>query len=116
MLIVEKTTNAETFFSRINLIAERANHIDALRRYTSPDSPPEAESTVEINDEITRFIHRYCDAVIDGASSLKTEKGKQNRYKKAVDELTPYLSMISLENKDYIMERFGIVFSSEGRT
>lgn len=109
--ILNKTTNPSVFFSRLSLTEEKLLHLCSLEKYLEKMSsiamdqkPSELYNQFLAKKErcVCDFIYRYYWTVKDKAETLKTEKGKQNQYKKFYDSLQPYSDQISEKNKGYI--------------
>ena len=113
--IAENTTNVETFFSRYNLML---NSYKALIRFEDflsfgDNKPSQAyQQILQSREEtIEEFISKYIAFVVDDASELKTERGKNARYKKAHENLTLYYAEISDDNIAYIESEFATLIN-----
>lgn len=104
--IISNTTQPDTFFSRLDLLKEKAEHLKLLEPYIqlTGASPTSALDEVIDNeqDAIYQFIGRYFDATFEKAESMKTEKGKRNQYRKFFDSLRPYSDQMDERNLKYI--------------
>ena len=109
--ILNKTTNPTVFFPRLALAEEKLFHLCSLERYmektgriTMNQKPSELYTLFLENKEryVCDFIYKYYWTVKDKAETLKTEKGKQNQYRKFYDSLQPYFNQISEKNMGYI--------------
>ena len=108
--IIESTLDPETFFSRLNLLVEKGEHLCKLEEYISFSgaSPSAALSEIkaEYQEAIKQFLVRYFCDTFDKAEALKTQNGKNGRYKKFYDSLQPYYSVMNADNIDYIETKY----------
>jgi len=108
--IIESTLDPETFFSRLNLLVEKGEHLCKLEEYISFSgaSPSAALSEIkaEYQEAIRQFLIRYFCDTFDKAEALKTQNGKNGRYKKFYDSLQPYYSVMNADNIDYIETKY----------
>jgi len=104
--ILETTVNPDTFFSRLNLLKDKAKHLVCLEPYMQFTG---ASPTVALNEVINteqeaiyNFIIRYFGDVFDKAQKLKTDAGKCKRYQVFYDSLAPYFDKMDERNKKYV--------------
>lgn len=102
MELVNTTAVPETFFSRYDLLLEKLTLLSNLEKYVRFNT---YSPTQQLNSAVRKktlatkaFIDRYWDATINKASSLKTEKGKRNRYQKFYDTLLSYSDKMTEDN------------------
>ena len=98
--IIDSTVNPETFFSRLDFYMERLKFLADKQREGIRGIKIEGESftekykTMSSHEEQTFHINKFIDRMWKDttikAEKLKTDKGKQNRYKKFVEELSKY--------------------------
>ncbi|MCX4352030.1 MAG: hypothetical protein OSJ60_10360 [Lachnospiraceae bacterium] len=102
MELVNTTAVPETFFSRYDLLLEKLTLLSNLEKYVrfNTYSPTQQlDSAIRKKPLATKaFIDRYWAATINKASSLKTEKGKRNRYQKFYDTLLSYSDKMTEDN------------------
>ncbi len=108
--LVETTTNAETFFSRLDLLITHSEELVKLEPYMSYSGASPTDSLNEIlsvqSEAIRLLIDRcYGDATVK-ADKLKTEKGKKNQYIKAYQELEKYTDKMDEANRRYLKNSF----------
>lgn len=110
MELVNSTAVPETFFSRYDLMLEKLTLLSELEKYVrfNTYSPTQQlDSAIRKKPLATKaFIDRYLDATTTKASSLKTEKGKRNRYKKAYDVFLKYSEKMTDENILYFKNKY----------
>ena len=108
--IVENTTKPDTFFMRLHLMIEKANHLQSFEKYINfYNAIPSAaldEVSNNYQEAIRLFLIRYFSDTFDKAEKMKTDKGKYNKYKKFYDSLQSYYCYMSSENIDYIETKF----------
>lgn len=109
--ILNGTTNPSTFFPRLDLAERTLTHLASIEPflYKVPgiqvnESPTDLLRQFQNNKErvVCDFLYTYYWSVKDKAEKLKTEKGKQNQYKKFYDSLQPYFGQISERNMKYV--------------
>lgn len=106
--IIQETTKPETFFSRYDLLVEKAKDLVEISPYTklTGADPNEAYNQI-INQKqiaISMFSKKYIEETIKKVNSLKTEKGKNNNYQKAYDNISLYFDQMDDSNIAYIKE------------
>lgn len=110
ILIIVKTADPDTFFSRYDLLLKQAERIDILSDYVKFNGvEPKSVYQEALNDkqkQIYQMINRYWSETIKGADSLKTDNGKKNRYQKFYDTLERYKNEISEENIIYYTAKY----------
>lgn len=106
--ICADTVDPETFFSRYDLMVETVDKLLTLKGKVSLEGASwEDIATVfesHGNEEITSFINKYFDAQSKSANELKTERGKSNRMKKALEILMQYEDHFDPTCKNLISE------------
>ena len=103
--ILQKTNDPEVFFSRWALWERQAMTMKYLSSVVSFNISPEwLLSTMEKDKQSVIFMLavRCFHAAGRKAKQLKTEKGKQNQYKKFYDSFQPYHRQMSKSNILYI--------------
>ena len=107
--ILKETKNPETFFSRFDLLIEKAGHLKVYEKHLKFSVAPSAAYAEIWQDRqacIYQFLFRYFSDTFDQAQKLKTDKGKLNRYQKFYDSLQPYYYQLNDENKDYVETKY----------
>lgn len=108
--LVEKTTNPDVFFSRLNLLVEKSKHLTTLEQYISFSGASPTAACDEVlrnyNEVIRLFLIRYFSETFDKAEAMKTEKGKNNKYQKFYDSLQGYYCHMTEDHKDYIESKY----------
>ena len=108
--LIEKTTNPDVFFMRLNLLVEKAKHLISLEEYiTFSDTLPSAAYGEVINnyhEAVNQFLIRYLSETFDKAEAMKTEKGRIGKYQKFYDSLQEYYCYMNRENIDYIETKY----------
>ena len=102
MKLINSTAVPETFFSRYDLLIEKLTLLSNLEKYVrfNTYSPTlQLSSAIRKKSPATNnFIDRYWNSTVKKASSLKTEKGRRNRYKKFYYTLLKYTDKMTEEN------------------
>lgn len=110
--LVEKTTNPEVFFMRLNLLIEKSKHLTNFEQYISFSgaSPAAAyhEALQNYNEAINQFLIRYFSETFNKAESLKTEKGRIGKYQKFYDSLQKYYCFMTSDHIDYIETKYKV--------
>lgn len=108
--LVQTTTKPDVFFSRLQLLWEKSEHLAKLEKYISFSgaSPSAAFAEVRENHQtaITEFLIRYFSETFDKAEAMKTEKGRIGKYQKFYDSLQDYYRYMNDENIDYIETKY----------
>lgn len=111
--IVQKTTKPDVFFSRLNLLSEKSNHLASLEQYADfagikHGNFSEVQSSVSKsrNDLIKMFLVRYFSETFDKAEAMKTEKGRIGKYQKFYDSLKEYYLYMYSEHIEYIETKY----------
>lgn len=108
--ILSDTIKPDTFFSRLDLLKERSKHLILLEPYVKFEGASPTAGFNEVlekeQEAIYEFIVRYFNATFEKAQSLKTEKGKENQYKKFYDSLVQYYDLMNDENIRYIEYKY----------
>lgn len=108
LAIISTTVNADTFFSRYNLIFKLLEEIIEVDGKNN-------SSVVEELEKLKRSKPQYVDAFIDKMwddtckkmQNLKTDRGKMNRANKFKEELKKYESEMTAENiQRYVNKKF----------
>ncbi len=115
--IVESTTNIDTFFYRLNLTAEKYQCLIPLEGLIEFEgyTPTEAYNGIidQRDREIELFVNRYIAFMVDNAASLKTERGKINRYKNSLETFRNHYHEISAENINMIESAFATLIGQQ---
>ncbi|MCM1329989.1 MAG: DUF4236 domain-containing protein [Ruminococcus sp.] len=110
VMIIMKTTDPETFFSRYEVLVKQSEMIGILSDYVNFNGvDPKMVCQEVLNNkqkEIYQMINRYWDKTFTEAEKLKTDNGKKNRYKKFYDTLEQYKNEISDENRQYYTSKY----------
>lgn len=107
--ILKSTTKPDTFFSRLDLLIEKADKVRKFEKYIRFSVSPSLaynELLKDYQECIYQFLVRYFCETFDAAEKLKTESGKRNRYQKFYDSLQPYRHYMNDDNIDYIETKF----------
>lgn len=103
--ILQKTKDPEVFFSRWALWEKQAIMLKYLSSVVSFNISPDRLLSVMSRDKqsvIFMLAVRCFHAADQKAEQLKTEKGKQNQYKKFYDSFQPYHRQMSKSNILYV--------------
>jgi len=104
--IISNTVKPDIFFSRMDLLKEKAIHLQTLEPYVnfSGASPTAAVNEIfdQEQDAIYELIGRCYNTAFEKAEKLKTEKGKKNQYQKFYDSLQPYADKMNNHNINYL--------------
>lgn len=104
--IIQSTLKPDTFFMRLNLLADKAKRLAVLEQYISFSgaSPSSAYNEVVENyqEAIKEFLIRYFSETFDKAEAMKTEKGRIGKYQKFYDSLQEYYPYMDDKNKEFI--------------
>ena len=108
--LIENTTNPDTFFSRLSLLAEKADRLRSFEKYIkfSGASPSAAygEYWEKRQECIKQFLFRCYSDACHKAESAKTAKGKISKFQKYMDTLQPYYDQMDDANISFIKTRF----------
>lgn len=101
--IMCKTTNTGTFFSRYDVTVKMLNKAISVESCIAGNNTKRPSEILQdfynTKDElINEFLKRAFQKTIDDASSLKTEKGKQNRLTNFFSEIESYNNYLSSAN------------------
>lgn len=92
--IINETCDINTFFYRYELLLDKLLQLSILEKFIpcSGNSPSSKLDYIHQKqcDIINSFIDRYWDKVLTKANSLKTQKGKENRYNNYLSSFEPY--------------------------
>lgn len=109
MALLEKTEKPDVFFSRMQLMEDRSQHLMSLEPYMSVNVSPTAAYNEFKNKQnmcIQLFIERYYAAVERKVDTLKTETAKKNQYHKFYDNLQEYFPKMDKTHIDYIVRLY----------
>lgn len=110
--LVQSTTKPNVFFSRLQLAEECMEHLMLFEQYISFSgvlpSTAYKQYLKEREQCVREFISRYYADVHRSAKEMKTEKGRNNKYRKSYDALKQYPQHISDNNKRYAALLFDI--------
>ncbi|MBQ9346447.1 MAG: DUF4236 domain-containing protein [Oscillibacter sp.] len=104
--IFMETTNPDTFFGRYSDAFRAASEMNTItdaplvHGETAGDALEALEN--QRGDAVTAFLNRYHDAVQAKAEALKTDRGKNNQYKRFRESLEPYFDQMTQDNINYI--------------
>jgi hypothetical protein len=107
--IIDTTTNPETFFSRYDFILDRTDKLlelirDPRLKSDGSDFTNLKQKLIETRAETTdEFIERLKISTATGLDTLKTDRGKENRIKKAQEQILLFSEYLSEEQKNYIL-------------
>ncbi len=108
--IISETVKPDIFFSRMDLMKEKAYHLLSLEPYikTSGASITSAVKEIEADEQkaIFQFLVRYFTFTLEKADSLKTDKGKKNQYQKFYSSLQLYYDRMNSDNVSYIETKY----------
>lgn len=114
--ILQTTVKPDVFFDRLKLFAWHISNLALLEKYISFSgvSPTEIFSSLMKDKQecIGEFLVRYFCKTIDKADSLKTDKGKLNRYQKFYDSLKPYFAEMNADNINYVETKYRVYTSA----
>lgn len=89
--IVERTLDPSVFFSRMDLMFERLEHLVSIEHHLSltGESPSVVYQKTKdsYSENVKEFIEKYFDDSFSKATGLKTRAGKENRIKKSFETL-----------------------------
>lgn len=109
MKIISYTIEPDVFFSRLDLLKEKASHMKSLEPFVdfSGATPTAALNEVLEKEQecIYQFLVRCYSCTFDKANTMKTEKGKNNQFKKLYDSLIPYFERMDEQNINYIKHK-----------
>ena len=106
--LIESTTNAPTFFSRLDLIEETLYECIQIEKTiilpsdTTPPSQMLQQFTSQKTELVHNFIHRSFTKMLENAATLKTEKGRQNRYVNFFSEFDEYQQYLNETNLSFL--------------
>lgn len=105
--LIENTTNPKVFFERLDLLEEKIDEILQFKPYIKEIDFDEIEKIKEIREDATTiFLQRYYEKVSKKAETLKTEKGKNNQFKKYVESLNSYKIKMSYEQIQFYLSKY----------
>lgn len=107
--LMEKTVNPEVFFNHYDLYLEKLDILAEAESSGAVDVQSDSfiamqeklSTTAGLITPITQFIDRMWYDTYTKAQSLKTERGKQNRYKKFFETLQQYEDRMPYPCTDY---------------
>lgn len=106
--IVNRTTDPEVFFSRYDLVKEKAEQLASVSKYVKFKGTKPAEvlrQVTEQEDAATRdMVLRCFQKAMLNAEKLKTEKGKLGQFEKFQSSLEPYFFRMSDENARLVQD------------
>ena len=106
--IVNRTTDPEVFFSRYDLVKEKAEQLASISKYVKFKGMKPAEvlrQVTEQEDAATRdMVLRCFQKAVLNAEKLKTEKGKLGQFEKFQSSLEPYFFRMSDENARLVQD------------
>lgn len=108
--IIFTTTKPDTFFSRLDLLKEKAKHLVMLEPYWEYEGASPTAAYQEVIDQEQDAIRAHIDecyySTFKKAEKLKTEKGKKNQFRKVYEELLLYQDRMSQSNINYLERKF----------
>ena len=106
--IVNRTTDPKVFFSRYDLVKEKAEQLASVSKYVKFKGMKPAEvlrQVTEQEDAATRgMVLRCFQKAVLNAEKLKTEKGKLGQFEKFQSSLEPYFFRMSDENARLVQD------------
>lgn len=106
--IVNRTTDPEVFFSRYDLVKEKAEQLASISKYVKFKGMMPSEvlrQVTEQEDAATRdMVLRCFQKAVLNAEKLKTEKGKLGQFEKFQSSLEPYFFRMSGENAQLVQD------------
>lgn len=117
--VMKTTVNPDVYFSRYELYMEKLTNIADAERHNrihlerGSESPAEKlkEMQNSVAENFNEFINRYWKSVNQKAKTMKTEKGKENQYRRFYDKLMEQKSSLPqecIENINSKIKRAGI--------
>lgn len=88
--VMSETNSVAEFVENLKAYLSARSGLDAVSAIIAEPSEYTPSSTEPVEKMECDFISRTFSAEIKSASALKTERGKQNRYKKYFSSLSPY--------------------------
>lgn len=108
--IVHNTENAETFFSRYNLLLDTLNNLSHFEPFFSFHGYIPSDKYRYYIDKKQHFIqllaNRLYNKALIKADNLKTEKGKINQFNKALELIMNYKVEMTNETVNHIKNKF----------
>ena len=108
--IVMSTIKPDTFFSRLDLLVQKAEHLCKFEGLIQFAGALPSEALKEVNNEyqiaVKMFLIRYYTNTFEKAQAMKTDKGRINQYVKFYDSLQSYYPLMNDENKEYIETKY----------
>lgn len=108
--LVSTTVKPDVFFSRLNLMIEKGEHLQKLEQYISFSgaSPTAVLNEIKQNyqEAVSQFLVRYFSDTFDKAEAMKTGKGKHNKYIKFYESLQEYYRYMNDSNKEYVETKY----------
>lgn len=106
--IVNRTTDPEVFFSRYDLVKEKAEQLASVSKYVKFKGTKPAEVLrLAVDQEqaaVRDLIVRCFQKAVLGAEKAKTEKGKRSQVEKFQTSLEPYFFRMSDENAQLVQD------------
>lgn len=106
--IVNRTTDPEVFFSRYDLVKEKAEQLASVSKYVKFKGTKPAELLrLAVDQEqaaVRDLIVRCFQKAVLGAEKAKTEKGKRSQVEKFQTSLEPYFFRMSDENAQLVQD------------
>ncbi len=105
--LIANTVKPDVFFSRLDLLDETLTHLSVFEPYFSGfygKLPSEIHREIFYKEQemTNRFLKRYYITVYEKAEEMKTQKGKDNQFKKFYESLQPYFDRMDERNIKYI--------------
>lgn len=101
-IIVNITTNVETYFSRFDLLYEQVERLCEFEKYIRFTNPQPSQVLQMLENKefesINDLIRRVWQKTFFEAEKLKTNTGKLNRYKKFYETFSKYSYRMSNAN------------------
>ena len=107
--LMEKTNNIDTFFERYKLYIEKLTLLSEAEKYGKfnfeGDSPTKKLAEQQTISKKTQIFNEFIDRVWlktqEKAETMKTEKGKENQYKKFESLMKSYEDVLTTESINY---------------
>lgn len=93
--ILAQTTDMAEFFSALDVYVDQTERLKQIEVINAEPEMPEFTEDSAADDYTLAFIDRTFKKEVESASTLKTDRGKQNRYRKYFDALSAYDSQLS---------------------
>lgn len=107
--LMTTTTNIDTFFYRYDCYIDILKFLSKLERFVKMEGDSPSKKIQQISGKydslVIEFIDRYWEDTRQKAESLKTEKGRINRYKKFEESFEKYRNRLSESVLEYLKQK-----------